>query len=359
MQTNFQPANLQLVSKSIPSHPLVLIGLVASLLALAACQPVRDPAVVAAERTAIASGTTVPVTGAATVGTPEATETLASPAVEPATATISTRSARVRTLPSEEGEVVAAVNEGDNFPVIGISSDGGWIQLSIEEAPDGTGWISAELVTLVGDITNIEVVDIATAEATEEVATEEATVEATEEATEEATAEATAEATVEATEEVTETVEATTEATEEATPEPAVEVTEEATVEVTEEATVEATVEATPEVTATLEVTEEITETVEATPEATDEATTEEEATDEASTPDVGTDVTIVTDLPLRVRSEPTAEVENKIGNVFNGEVYTVLAVSDDGLWLQIEVPGLGDGTGWISAEFVSYGEAG
>lgn len=364
-------------SNRISSHPLVLVGLVTGLIALAACQPIQDPALIAANQTAVASGTAVP----AAEGTPEAAEVTG---VEAPTATIAADSLRVRALPSDDAEVVAAAEEGDTFPVTGISSDGEWIQVEIEEGPDGFGWISAEFVTLAGDITNIAVVEVATAEATEE-ATEEATAEATEEATEEATAEATEEATEEATPEATEeateeataeaTEEATPEATEEATPEPTAEATEEATPEATEEPTVEATETVTAEATVeatetvTVEVTVEATETVtaEATIEATETVTTEAtpeptgtatpEATDEATTPDLGT-VTIVADPPLRVRSEPTTEVDNKIGNVFDGEVYTVLEVSEDGLWVRIETPQFPEGSGWVSAEFVVYNEA-
>jgi uncharacterized protein YgiM (DUF1202 family) len=342
------------------SHPLALAGLVSGLLLMAACQPIQDPALLAAQQTAVASGTSVP----AAAGTPEA-----APAggVEAAKATIATSSLRVRELPSDDAEVVAAANEGDVFSVVGISSDGAWIQVEIEEGPDGLGWISAEFVTLAGDITSIQVVEVETVEATAE-ATEEATAEATEEATEEATAEATPEATEEATPEPTEeataeptaeaTEEATPEATEEATPEPTAEATEEATPEATEEATAEPTAEATEEATpeATEEATPEATE--ESTPEATEEATPEatEEATEEAAS-ELGT-VTIVAVPPLRVRSEPTAEVENKIGNVFDGEVYTVLEISEDGAWVRIETPQFPEGSGWVSAEFVIFNEA-
>ena len=228
-----QITRMRTTNQRITSRPLVLIGLVIGLLALAACQPVRDPAVVAAERTAIASGAPLP----ATTETPEASASDAL-GVGPAMATVSTRSLRVRSLPTDDSEVVAAVDEGDTFPVTAISSDGEWIQIAIEESPDGLGWISAEFVTLQGDITNIEIVEVA-------AATEEATGEATEEATAEATEVATEEA------------------------------TEEATIEATAEVTEEATVETTPEVTETLGVTE----TAEVTEEATEEATTEPDAT--------------------------------------------------------------------------------
>ncbi|MCC6454943.1 MAG: SH3 domain-containing protein [Caldilineaceae bacterium] len=324
MQTN-RP-----IRQTVRSHPLLMAGLVTGLLALAACQPIRDPAVIAAEQTAVAQGT--PAAAVVAAGTPEAAVTEA--AVGPAMATISADSLRVRALPSDSAEVVAGVKVGDTFPVTGISSDGAWIQIAIEESPDGLGWVSAGFVTLAGDITNIEIVDVAA-----EDATPEATTEATEEATEEATAEATEEATEEA------TPEATAEVTEEATPEPTAEATEEATPEPTAEATEEATPEATGEAAeeATPVATEEATE--EATPEATEEATA-----------DLGT-VTIVVELPLRVRSEPTTEVENKIGSVYNGEVYKVLEISEDGAWVRIETPKLGDGSGWISAEFVVFNE--
>ncbi len=85
------------------------------------------------------------------------------------------------------------------------------------------------------------------------------------------------------------------------------------------------------------------------------EVVTDTEAT--TPTPESGT-ITIVTDLPLRVRSEPTSEVENKIGSVYNTEIYTVLQVSEDGLWVLIETPQFPEGEGWISAEFVVYNDA-
>lgn len=347
------------------SSPSLLAGLVSGLLLLAACQPI-DPAYVAAQQTAQASG----APAAEAVGTPE--PSAVATGVEPASATIATSSLRVRALPSDSAEVIASAKEGEVYSVTGISSDGAWIQIEIDEAPDGLGWISAEFVTLTGDITSIEVVDVEEAEAAEEAteeateeAAEEATPEATEEVTEEATPEPTEEATPEATEEVTEeaTPEATEEAVEEATPEATEEVTEEAAEEATPEATEEAAEEATEE--ATPEPTEEATEEAaeEATPEATEEAAeeatpeaTEEAAEEGAEDAGLGT-VTIVANPPLRVRSEPTTEVDNKIGNVFDGEVYTVLEVSEDGLWVRIETPQFPEGSGWVSSEFVVFNE--
>jgi hypothetical protein len=330
--------NRMLSKLNINPRPLLWMGLTGGLLLVAACQPVRAPEIVAAERTAMASG------AMAAAPTEVATPLPASevPSIGPAQVTVSTDRLRVRALPVEDAEIVARVTEGNTYPVIGISSDGEWLQIEVDEAPEGSGWVSAEFVTLAGDITNIPIVDVpmpvatATAEPTEE-ATPEATPEATVEPTEEATPEATPEATAEPTEE----------ATPEATPEATAEPTEEATPEATPEATAEPTEEATPE--ATPEATEEPTE--EATPEAT--AMPDEEATD-LGTVTVAEDL----DLPLRVRSAPTSEVENKIGNVFPGETYPVLEISADGLWVRIAVPEIGDGSGWITAEFVVFNEA-
>ena len=148
------------------SHPLLFTGLLIGMLGLAACQPVRDPAIVAAERTAMASGV---------VAAPAAEV----PSIGPAQATIATQTLRVRSLPSENAEVVARVREGETYPVTGISSDGAWIQLTVEEAPDGAGWVSAEFVTLAGDITNIAIVEVDPATLPTAAPTEEATPEPT------------------------------------------------------------------------------------------------------------------------------------------------------------------------------------
>ena len=459
----------RLTRRPLGAHPLLLIGLVLSLIALAACQPIRDPAVIAAEATAMTAG--------------EPAVTPAEPSepagIGPAMATIAAESLRVRALPTDDAEVVAGVKQGETYKVIGISSDGAWIQIEIDRSPDGKGWVSAGFVTLEGDITNIATVDVDTAAmtpaATEAPATE-ATAEPTEEATAEPTAAATEEPVMEATAEPTE--EPTAEPTEEATAEPTEEATPEATEEPVTEATPEPTEEAMTEpatadiltltaadenfsilvsalqaagladtlaagsdlgdvtffaptnaafeamgqetldtlladpagalsqvllyhiipskvmsadltdglemttlqgnsvrfavfdggmmingsniITGDIPATNGVLYVIDAlllppdkTPEATPEPTAEPVA--EATPSALGT-VTINSDLPLRVRSEPTTEVDNKIGNVFNGETYTVLEVSEDGAWVRIDVPELGvtDG-GWISTEFVTF----
>ena len=75
------------------------------------------------------------------------------------------------------------------------------------------------------------------------------------------------------------------------------------------------------------------------------------------TTPEAGLGtVTISSDLPLRVRSEPTTAVDNKVGNVFDGETYNVLEISEDGAWVRIDVPQLGlENGGWVSSEYVIF----
>ncbi len=238
----------------------VMLG--AFVLVFGACQPVVAPG-------AMGGGTIPPI--AATVQPEPMLD------VEPAQATINTRSLRVRQGPGESFEQIASVKEGETYDVTGMSSDGAWVQLAIEEAPEGNGWVSTEMVTLEGDITNIPTVE----------------------------AEGAAEAMT--------TPEATEEAMPEATEVPAEEMT----------------------------------------PEATEEAPAEG-----AVTPPPAGYALVQAVPPLRVRNAPNAEEENKVGNVFDGEIYKVLEVSEDGQWVRIDVPELGleDG-GWVAAEFVVLGE--
>lgn len=60
-----------------------------------------------------------------------------------------------------------------------------------------------------------------------------------------------------------------------------------------------------------------------------------------------------VTARSLRVRSAPneTAEV---IAGVKEGEQYSVLGLSGDGLWAELEIPQAPGGSGWVSINFVS-----
>ena len=48
--------------------------------------------------------------------------------------------------------------------------------------------------------------------------------------------------------------------------------------------------------------------------------------------------------------------VDNKVGNVFDGETYNVLEISEDGAWVRIDVPQLGlENGGWVSSEYVIF----
>jgi hypothetical protein len=62
----------------------------------------------------------------------------------------------------------------------------------------------------------------------------------------------------------------------------------------------------------------------------------------------------------LRVRSEPNADAQI-VGYAYNGETYQVLALSPDGLWVQIagSTEGMGENPngGWVAAEFLVVGQ--
>jgi hypothetical protein len=52
----------------------------------------------------------------------------------------------------------------------------------------------------------------------------------------------------------------------------------------------------------------------------------------------------------LRVRALPTVN-SDLIGGLANGETYPVTARSSDGMWMELEIPGLG--RGWVAADLV------
>lgn len=300
----------------------LLCGLIALVFVLAACQPIQDPRLLEQG----ATGAETPAAGTI-------------PGVEPAKATITAESLRVRSAPSDNAEVVTGAREGETYPVLAISSDGGWLQLEIERAPEGTGWVAASFVTLEGDITNIPTVELEDVLAEAGVApSAEATPAAAEAPAAEATPAATPEPTEEAAEEVTATEEIT--GTEEVTGTAAATETEE--VAETEEMTATGEVTATEEMTATEGVT----------------TTGETTATAETEAPALGYVTINSGDTPLRVRSAPTTEEDNKVGNVYDGEIYRVLEVSEDGQWVRIDIPELNlENGGWVSAEFVIMGQ--
>ncbi len=81
---------------------------------------------------------------------------------QPATATVNTRSLRVRDKPFVEAAVIWGVNAGETYPVIGRSSDGMWLQLDLPKAPEKQGWVAADLVTVQGSIADAVIVEVPT-----------------------------------------------------------------------------------------------------------------------------------------------------------------------------------------------------
>lgn len=69
---------------------------------------------------------------------------------------ISTRSLRVRAEPIDNAKVIGAVRQHERYTLLAISADGKYLQLEIPDMGDGTGWIDANFVTILGDITNIK-----------------------------------------------------------------------------------------------------------------------------------------------------------------------------------------------------------
>lgn len=239
----------------------------------------------------------------ATLQTPVA-ESATTPTVEPAqetgaVATVTARSLRVRALPSLQAEVIAGVREGEQYPVIGRSSDGLWLELAIPRAPQGRGWVSANFVTVSGSIADVRVVTppvIPTPTPAPIVATEEA---------------------------VEEPAEA------EATPTPAEEPTAEATPAATEEPVEEATPTPLPE-----------------------------EETSAVVAPEPGFALVIAEGARLRVRAEPSTEAPI-VGWLQPGEIIAVEEISEDGLWVRVPgAPGTQNLTGgWVLAEFLLLGQ--
>ncbi len=193
---------------------VLIVTLMMAVALLAACQPI-----------------TAEDMQSALAGQPVSTES-STTVDEGAMATVTARSLRVRAQPGESAEVVAGIREGEQYEVIGRSSDGLWIELAIPKAPQGSGWVSANFVTVSGAITDAKVSSapvastptaaptvatvteaVATAAPTEEAAEAVATAAPTEEAAE-------AVATAAPTEEAAEAV-ATAAPTEEATAAPA------------------------------------------------------------------------------------------------------------------------------------------
>ena len=124
------------------SFVLTLVGVLA-LAAFAACTPL-DPSMTLAPSDAPA--------GPGAEATVPAAEEAAAPEGTGAMATVATRSLRVRSAPNPDAEVVAGVREGETYPVVDLSSDGEWVLLAVPAAPDGQGWVAANLVSINGTL---------------------------------------------------------------------------------------------------------------------------------------------------------------------------------------------------------------
>lgn len=355
------------------------IILSASILLTAACQPIVDPDAVEAE-------------GPAQEETVSSAEALFE--VEPAKATVNTRSLRVRKGPSDSYDLVAGVRQNETYGVLAMTSDGAWIQLAVDRAPEGEGWVSTEFVTLEGDITSIPTVP---AEESAETAAEAEESEETG-ATTEVPAGA-VQALIETplplrvrsapTTEVENkignvfdgetypvlelsgdglwvkidvpeladdggwisaeyvTLEGDIANLPSAQPEEPV-ASEDEVAEAADEPAADAETESEAETPAESDVDAE----PEAAAEEPEAADAEEAEAGDEELAAIG-QALIETPLPLRVRSAPTEEEDNKIGNVFDGETYPVLEFSEDGLWVKIDVPELAEDGGWVSAEYV------
>jgi len=294
---------------------LFLIVLVTAVALTGACQPITPEAM----QRALAGEPGALAPAPQPTATEKATEEAASSG---AMATVTARSLRVRAQPSESAAVVAGIRQGEQYEVIGRSNDGLWLELAIPQAAQGSGWVSANFVTVAGSITDAEVASAPTVAATP---TQAATPVATEAPAEEATPVAT-EAPVE-------------EATPVATEAPVEEATPVATEAPAEEATPVAT-EA---------------PAGEATPVAT-EAPAGEAVT--VTPPAAGFALVTAEGARLRVRAEASIDAPI-VGWVQPGETVPVVEVSADGLWVKIgPMPGTQnpDG-GWVSAEFLLLGQ--
>ena len=106
------------------------------------------------------SGCTIPlpngtVPSASTDAPVEAATDSPAPVTDGAMATVNTRSLRVRQSPDETSEVVAGIAAGETYRVLSLSEDGLWVELAINSAVDGSGWVSTNFVTVEGDVTGL------------------------------------------------------------------------------------------------------------------------------------------------------------------------------------------------------------
>ncbi len=305
------------------AHRTLILAATAAL--LVACAPITREAGQAAP------GSTIPI--------PTATATLEPTPDTTAMATVITRALRVRGEPTVNSRLIGELANGEAYPVVARSSDGMWLELELPQFEAGSGWVSVDLVTMRGDITDLPIVKIPTPVpptltpvAQLPTATPEAAV---------------VTSTMDSNAVVTDTAEAAVEATAEPTAEPTVEPTAEPVVEATVEATTEPSV---PE-TAPISETAVITET---TPETPAPAATAEGI----AAPAAGS-ATVTADWRVRIRAEPNTEAPI-VGFGYRGETFPVLEVSSDGQWVRLGgSPATPENTegGWVSAAFLVLGQ--
>lgn len=96
-----------------------------------------------------------PVPSASTTAPVEAATDSTEPVTDGAMATVTTRSLRVRQTADDTSEVVAGIAAGESYRVLSLSEDGLWVELAIDSAPNGNGWVSTSFVTVEGDVTGL------------------------------------------------------------------------------------------------------------------------------------------------------------------------------------------------------------
>ncbi len=273
-----------------------LMAVAASL--LVACVPITVDGVQALP------GGTVPIATETPTVTPSPTPD------DSATATVITRALRVRQEPTVNSPLVGDIVNGESFPVIGRSSDGMWLELELPQFDFGRGWVSVDLVTMRGDITDLPIVKIPTPPPPTATFTP---------------------APVPTVALPTPTLEAGAAITE--------------TVEVPAEATVEPGAP--------------VTETVTLTDTTVDEPTPTPAPTAEGIAVPADGSATVTADWRVRIRAEPNTEAPI-VGFGYRGETFPVLEVSADGQWVRLGgSPATPENTegGWVSAQFLVIGQ--
>ncbi len=104
---------------------------------------------------------TAPVEGGETAQNAEAAPTTEQVRIKPIVGTVDSRFNRlnVRSGPGTNYDIVERLNPGSEVVSIGRTSDSEWLQLSLPDTADGTGWVAAEYVSLGGAEDELPVVD--------------------------------------------------------------------------------------------------------------------------------------------------------------------------------------------------------